>query len=169
MQRRQVKLSTSNFNEDAYILMAVEQAEVQDLLFAHAHLSELHMISKIFEAGNVDESVLHRTIDLLSGLIYYVTASEDDNPFTCEGIPNKRRQKILRELDVCSLVTTMLASPFKTGQFTLSDIKRSDSITLCCTLCYRLLKHLVKGNRLNELYASNWIDLYFDQAMQTAD
>lgn len=117
----------------------------------------------------VDEPVLQRSIELLSSLIFYVTTTEDDNPYTCEGIPNKRRQKILRELDICSLVTLMLSSPFKTEQFLLADIRKNQSITLCCTLCYRLIKHLVKGNRLNELYASNWIDLYFDQAMQTAD
>ncbi len=39
VQRRQVKLSTSNFNEDAYILMSCDHAEEHDLLFAHAHLS----------------------------------------------------------------------------------------------------------------------------------
>lgn len=49
------------------------------------------MISKVFEKGMVDEPVLQRSIELLSSLIFYVTTTEDDNPYICEGIPHKRR------------------------------------------------------------------------------
>lgn len=61
----------------------------------------------------------------------------------------------------------MLYYPFHNGLFSFEDITQSDAITQTCKLCYILIKHIVSDNRINELYASQWIELFFDHAMRT--
>ena len=38
-----------------------------------------------------------------------------------------------------------------------------------CRLTYRVLKHIVQDYRYNEEYASQWINLYLSQALNTGE
>eukprot|EP00347_Sterkiella_histriomuscorum_P021853 403332539 len=78
-----------------------------------------------------------------------------------------KRQKIVRELYLIELIVQILYYPFATGAHNLDDITVNDQITKICTLAYVLLKNAVGGYEINEMYASQWINLFFMQAMKT--
>jgi hypothetical protein len=73
----------------------------------------------------------------------------------------------MRELNVMEVLVDILYYPFNNGGKDLSSMSPQDPLLRICILCYRLIKHIVKDYRLNELYASQWIELFFDQAMNT--
>ena len=55
-------------------------------------------------------------------LIFFVTETEDTDPFTCEGIPYKERQKLLRELKIVEILCDALYYPFTEGMFSLDKL-----------------------------------------------
>ena len=73
----------------------------------------------------------------------------------------------MRELKIIELIIDILYYPFYKDFYKLADLKQEMHVTKICRLAYTLLKLIVKDNYNNELYASQWIELYFDQAMNT--
>jgi len=113
---------------------------------------------------------------MLAELIFFVVSDGDVSTDVLEaerfeGVPVKHRQKIMRELNVIQALVDLLYYPFienETGEERrLESISPQDPYTKICILCYRLIKHIVKDYRLNELFASQWIDLFLQQAMST--
>jgi hypothetical protein len=78
-----------------------------------------------------------------------------------------RRQKIARELYLIEMLVQILYYPFSTGAYNMDKLRQDEDITRICQLSYDLLKFAVGGYELNEMYASQWINLFFLQAMKT--
>jgi hypothetical protein len=111
-------------------------------------------------------------MELLRGIIYWVLEIDMENyqdPFKCEGFPNKFRQKILRETRMIDLLIDCLVYPFETDLFAYDDLTLQHPITRICQLVYRILKHTVKECNINKNYVAQWIDLFFKQAMVTTE
>lgn len=111
-------------------------------------------------------------MELMRGIIYWVLEIDMENyqdPFKCEGFPNKFRQKILRETRMIDLLIDCLVYPFETGLFAYDDLTLQHPITRICQLVYRILKHTVKECNINKNYVAQWIDLFFKQAMVTTE
>ena len=106
---------------------------------------------------------------LLTELIFFITETEESDPFVCEGIPYKSRQKLMRELKVVEVLADALYYPFAEGMFSLVRLAEVPPLSRVCGLIYRLLKHIVQDYRLNEEYVAQWIELFFDHAMNTGD
>jgi len=103
-------------------------------------------------------------MELLRGIIYWVLEIDMENyqdPFKCEGFPNKFRQKILRETRMIDLLIDCLVYPFETDLFAYDDLTLQHPITRICQLVYRILKHTVKECNINKNYVAQWIDLFF--------
>ena len=95
--------------------------------------------------------------------------TESNDPVEATGYPNKNRQKIMRELRVLELLVDCMYYPFKIGGYTIQTLTDDMPLKTICILCYRLILHSVKDYRLNELYASQWIELYFEQSMASIE
>jgi|LauGreDrversion4_2_1035121.scaffolds.fasta_scaffold61767_4 hypothetical protein len=80
-----------------------------------------------------------------------------------------KRQKIMRELYLVEYIVQILYFPFVTKNFNLAKITQEDLITRLCKAAYELLKNSVGGYEINEMYASQWINFFFTQAMSTND
>ena len=65
------------------------------------------------------------------------------------------------------VLADILHYPFATKALDLQTIPVGSAFHKICVLCYRLVKHVAKDYRVNELYAAQWIDLYFAHAMGT--
>lgn len=78
-----------------------------------------------------------------------------------------KRQKIMRELYLVEYIVQILYFPFATKSFNLMRITQEDLITRLCQNAYVLLKSAVGGYEINEMYASQWINFFFMQAMST--
>lgn len=75
----------------------------------------------------------------------------------------------MREMRVVELLVDCLYYPFVNGDYTIEGLTNEMPLKKICILCYRLILHSVKDYRLNELYASQWIELFFDQSMASAE
>jgi hypothetical protein len=82
-------------------------------------------------------------------------------------MPNQQRQKIVREQKLIDILVDTLYYPFEKEVIKFSEIRQHMRITKVCKLVYKLLKHIVADYRVNEFYVSQWINLFFEQAMQS--
>ncbi len=73
-----------------------------------------------------------------------------------------KRQKIMRELYLVEYIVQVLYYPFASKSFNLMKITQEDLITRLCKDAYVLLKSSVGGYEINEMYASQWINFFFN-------
>ena len=86
------------------------------------------------------------------------------------------RQKLMRELYIVETLVQQLFLPFtdeskgekhKQGDYNLETIRCADHITVICQRSYKLLTNISLNYYQNELYVSQWLNLYFFHAMST--
>lgn len=111
--------------EDAFIIKKVDHSEVSDVLFIHSCVDPIKQFlyfirKKMTESLSVPYFV--QVEDLLSSMIFFITETESTDPFTCEGIPFRRRQKYMRECRAIDLVIDMLHYPFTEGPYNFNDL-----------------------------------------------
>jgi len=88
-------------------------------------------------------------------MVFFVTKSDSNDPFTCEGVPKKEVQKYLRELKIIDLIMDILIYPFEgEHQFDIQKLTQRSPIVRICQLIYRLLKHAAKDNEFNKFYVA---------------
>mmetsp|Transcript_30704 Transcript_30704/g.47077 ORF Transcript_30704/g.47077 Transcript_30704/m.47077 type:complete len:115 (-) Transcript_30704:909-1253(-) len=73
----------------------------------------------------------------------------------------------MRELYVVESLVHIIFLPFSHGDFNLQGIRTTDLIARVCQKAYDLIKTIGIGYYQNELYVSQWINLYFNHAMST--
>jgi hypothetical protein len=66
-------------------------------------------------------------IELMRGIVYWVLNTPTDvvdyqDPFKCDGFPDKFRQKVLRETRIIDLLIDCLIYPFETGLVDYNDL-----------------------------------------------
>ena len=61
----------------------------------------------------------------------------------------------MKDFNILELLTDLLAVPFEKGMFNIADLSKEDiEILRIFKLAYRLIKHVIKEYRPNELYAA---------------
>ena len=72
--------------------------------------------------------------DLLAKIVFFITTTDSDNPFECEGQPIVQNQKYMRELKVIDLLIDILIYPFEgdTPTFNFMDINQKSPIVRIC-------------------------------------
>ena len=82
----------------------------------------------------------------------------------------------MRELYIVETLVQQLFLPFtdeskgenhRQGDYKLDDITCADPITTICQRSYKLLTNISLNYYQNELYVSQWLNLYFFHAMST--
>lgn len=81
--------------------------------------------------------------------------------------PVFRRQQILREMKIIDILVDILYFPFKSGLFKLTDMTTLDPMTNMLANVYTTIRFTIQEYRPNELYASQWLELFMDQAIRT--
>jgi len=112
----EVLLRRSPNDEDVFMFEIPDEKEIGDILYLHSFVG----IFKEFTAHCIkrDVDVLRNTnyqesiIKTLKKLVFFVTVTEEKDPFYCEGLPNLERQKYIRELKVVEALCDMLYYPF---------------------------------------------------------
>jgi len=95
--------------------------------------------------------------------------SKDENDMEQKKKHNLRmRQKLMRELYVIESLVHVIFLPFKYGDFDLDAIRVTDVIAKVCQQSYRLITNVAVGYFQNELYVSQWLNLYFYHSMSTS-
>jgi hypothetical protein len=94
--------------------------------------------------------------------------SKDENDLQLRRQENLRlRQKLMRELYIVESLVHIIYLPFAHGDFNLQSVRGADVIARVCQKAYNLIKTIALGYYQNELYVSQWLNLYFHHAMST--
>ena len=125
LRSQTLMLRAKHKEEDVFIIKKVEQQEVSDVLHVHSCVDLLKHF--VYYVRNKNTDVLTVTYfvqieELLSSMIFFTTETESTDPFTCEGLPNKKRQKILRETRVIDLLVDILFYPFSDKFYNFADL-----------------------------------------------
>ena len=97
---------------------------------------------------------------------------ESKDAFTCEGLPDNQRQKLMREQGLDKTLIDCLRSPFENEPFApydLSVLEQGHFIIEIGQLTYRLLHHMSKAYRRNEFALAPNIDFFVQQSCETGD
>ena len=75
----------------------------------------------------------------------------------------------MRELFMVESLIRIIYLPFKPGcgDFVLSQMRQHNVIVKACQKAYKMIKNIACKYYQNELYVSQWINLFFDHAMNT--
>ena len=73
----------------------------------------------------------------------------------------------MRELYIVEILVQIIYLPFSHGDYSLNAVRQTDPIVKVCQRAYNLIKMIGKLYYQNELYVSQWINLYFNHAMST--
>lgn len=73
----------------------------------------------------------------------------------------------MRELYIVESLVHIIYLPFAHGDFNLQSVRGSDVIARVCQKAYNLIKTIALCYYQNELYVSQWLNLYFHHAMST--
>ena len=66
----------------------------------------------------------------------------------------------MKDMRIIEFLIDILYFPFKNNVFDIKNLKKEDpNVIKIFQLTYRLIKHVIKEYRANELYAAQWIDL----------
>lgn len=114
---------------------------------------------------------LYRKLDrLLSQICFYV----HNKPYRpglnlekLEGEPMISRQTILKELNYIDYLSDLIELPFSTDIFDLNKLNQSLLITRVLSKAYIAIRFIIKEHRINELYCSQWLNLYLVHALRT--
>jgi hypothetical protein len=115
LRQQTLMLRKTHKEEDVFIIKKAEPSEIADVLFVHSCVDLLknflyYVRTKNTEALSVTYFV--QIEDLLASMIFFLTETESSDPFTCEGLPFKKRQKVMRETRVIDLLVDILQYPF---------------------------------------------------------
>lgn len=111
--------------DDVFILKKAPQKEVQDIMFIHSCIPVLKQFIFQIRRKQIEKFSLpyfSHFEKLLGSLIFFVTETESKDPFTCEGIPFKERQKYLRETRAIDLLVDIIYYPFSEGLYNINDL-----------------------------------------------
>lgn len=109
--------------------------------------------------------------EILSELCYFLFDKSkpaiDINLKLLKEEPVARRQQILREMKIIDILIDILYHPFKSGLFKLSSMTALDPMTNMLANVYTTIRFTIQEYRPNEMYASQWLELFMDQAIRT--
>ena len=181
IERYGVLCKKEKSNENAFQIVKVDEHEKQDILFVNSVYGTLLRFINVIKAGKTEllrSELLKKVKKALALSIFFVVKTENipdaasdlvSYAIECEGISQVTRQKIFKDMRLIELLTDILYWPFRIPDF--CDIKRLSNvdpeILTIFQLSYRLIKHAIKEFRPNEIYASQWLDLFLKQTMLT--
>jgi len=174
-ERYAVLCKKERSNENAFQMIKVDDKEKQDVLFVNSLYLTLLRFINIIKANKkelLSNDLVKKVSKGLKKMIAFVLRKENlvilEN--LDEGIPLVSRQKILKDMRMIELLTDILFWPFRNGICDIKNMHHMDpELMKIFQLSYRLIKHGIKEYRPNEIYASQWIDLFMKQTMLTND
>jgi hypothetical protein len=94
LRSQTLMLRKTHKEEDVFIIKKAEQSEVADCLFIHSCVDSLKHFLYYLRTKNTEAlSVTYFAMieDLLASMVFFLTETESNDPFTCEGLPFKKR------------------------------------------------------------------------------
>jgi hypothetical protein len=180
-----IELKPHQSNEDAFFIMPERKVVFNSILFIQTAIDQLKRFllvistrnlelskdkqKKVFEClDRIEEFLVGDTNDINEEAELASGFSKDYNDMQQKRKENLQlRQKLIRELYLVEMLVQTIFLPFSYGDYDLLTTKTTDIIAKVCKKVYNLIKNIGAGYYQNELYVSQWINLYFKHAIMT--
>jgi len=166
-------MKAGNDNEHAFKMQKVERNEVKDILFARSALPFITYFISYFSKKrlNMLKPSMYLRMDIIlckiCCFIFMKPYRDNIDIFSFDGEPNPDRQRIMRELNFLDYLCELLSRPFDKGLFDIKVLRKNMPITRVLALTYTTIRYIIKENRPNELYCSQWLNLFLDHSLKT--
>ena len=189
---RYPSIFTNEFSsEDAYIQEKVADAEKSELLIVRSTMSQFRYFASIFKnnkdnaSKNQNSNENGKDLSHCTELYVQVLAAQEKiidflfendvspdngvNIYEIEDDPLPYKQKILKDIGFIDVLIDIIYYPLRNGFSDQEYLDESNPFMEVMSLTYTALRYTIKEFRPNELYASQWLNLIMDQALQTRD
>ncbi|XP_056908962.1 inositol 1,4,5-trisphosphate receptor type 2 isoform X1 [Takifugu flavidus] len=158
-----LKIGTCPAKEDkeAFAIVSVPLSEVRDLDFANDANKVLESTVRKLQYGTITQNERRFVTKLLEDLVFFVCVvpnNGQDVLSVVTSMPNRERQKLMREQNILAQIFGILKAPF-TDQgdgpiLRLEDLgdQRYAHFKYMLRLCYRVLRHSQQDYRKNQEY-----------------
>lgn len=157
----QLKVDAMSHYDDAFTLTQVKRKDVNAINLVAGAAPIIHWYNQNREKGveltSAEADTVTRAVELFTDMI------------VVKGIPNKRRQKILRHLRIVDLLIEALRipfSPYNSKGFPITNLPEFEHryVRQVCVSIYECLTAYVQGtSRKNEFYIARFIPFIFAQ------
>lgn len=160
-------------SENAFKIIKLTKQEKMDVFFARSAIPYILYFISFFSARRLKllkPSMYMKMEELLVRICCFLFKAPfrtDVNIFNFDGEPDSHRQKVLRELNIIDYLTELLSRPFDRGLFEIKLLRENMPITRILSMSYTTIKYIIRENRTNELYCSQWLNLFLDQSLKT--
>ena len=169
------ELSLDGESENSFKIEKLSDSEKQDIFFAKSCVPLMEYFVRIFikkDKKKFKPSTCRKVEKLLKRICCFVFDQkyrrDVDVMHGMKGNINKSRQKILREMGIIDYLTDFVEKPFSTEDFfDLKKLKQDMFITKVLRLSYVTIKYIIRENPANELYCSQWLNLFLVQTLRT--
>jgi hypothetical protein len=171
--RRLTVFSADVTTENAFKIKKISRDEQKDILYVRSFIPFLNYIISSFIGKNTERlnnQRLSNVQSLMVKIMNFLFDESFDSATDWDEIdlePIENRQRILKDMGVIELMTDILAQPFISGIYDIKILKQTQTITRVLTLTYQTIKYIIKEYRPNELYCSQWLDLFLLQSLET--
>lgn len=161
-------------SENAFLITKLDQKYIEEILRVRSCLPYLKVLALSLKRGEKQYLAgenYFKMEEILSELCYFLFDKSkpaiDINLKLLKEEPVVRRQQILREMKIIDILVDILYFPFKSNLFTLTQLTSLDPMTNMLANVYTTIRFTIQEYRPNELYASQWLELFMDQAIRT--
>lgn len=109
---------------------------------------------------------------ILRQILCYIFDAEYSPDFRVEDIqdePITSRQSLFKNMGYFELLTDIIYFPIYHGYHKFEDLRPGMYITSVLKESYNCIRYISQEYRPNELYASQWLQLVIEQALETGD
>lgn len=167
------KMQKGSDSENAFKIVKVTRQERMDILFAKSALPYTLYFISFFSSTRLKilKPSMYRKMEKvllkLCCFLFKTPFRPDTNIFNFDGEPDPSRQKILRELNFIDYLAELISRPFERGLIDIQMLNGTMPITRILAMSYTTIKYIIRENRTNELYCSQWLNLFLDHSLKT--
>lgn len=171
--RWKVAMNKDFSSEDAYRIHRVTKEERNDCLYVKSSLPLLKFLATELKKPPTDlnRDLLLKTKQSMENLICFLfdkTFSPSIDLFDIEDDPITKRQKLLREFGVISILVTIAYRSLRYSQREIDQyFEMSPDLRLVLRLIFSTLRYAIKEYRPNELFLSQWMSMITELSIKT--
>ena len=167
-------LSEGGESENTFKVEKLSEEEKSDVFFSRSVIPLFEYVTRIFyrkDKNKLKPSLYKKIEKMLRKICCFVHCVQYRRDVEIYNMPGKisaARQKVLKELNIIDYLTDFLEKPFSTENFfDIKTITKDMHITKVLSMTYTTIKYIIRENRANELYCSQWLNLFLVQSLKT--
>jgi inositol 1,4,5-triphosphate receptor type 3 len=168
--RYRCEFSKEFSSKDAYLIKKVSLEEETECRFIRSALPILKYVTSHFEGRlkDIPSDVYERLLKVLNGIICFLFDIESTSSIDLEEIqdnPIPTRQKLAKDMGLIDALVEFLYCPFRNKSMNLEEAKQSSLNIRVLQRIYLTIMYAIKEYRPNELYSSQWIQMFIEQTL----